>query len=84
MDHERKVKVLVTQLCPTLWDPIVCLWNYPGRNTGVGCHSLLQGIFPTLLLNLGLLYCRQILYCLSHQGSPRPTFKFSNIIYGTL
>ena len=35
-----------------------------------GCHSLLQGIFPTQGLNPGLLHCRQILYCLSHQGSP--------------
>ena len=33
-------------------------------------HSLLQGIFLTQGLNLGLLHCRQILYCLSHQGSP--------------
>ena len=36
-----------------------------------GCHSLLQGIFPTQGLNPGLLHCRQILYFLSHQGSPR-------------
>ena len=35
----------------------------------MGCHSLLQGIFLTQRLNLGLLHCRQILYCLSHQGS---------------
>ena len=44
----------------------------PGKpkNTGVGCHSLLQGIFPTQGSNLGLLHCRQILYFLSHQGSP--------------
>ena len=42
-----------------------------GKNTGVGCHALLQGIFPTQGLNLGLLHCRQILYHLSHQGSPR-------------
>ena len=34
-----------------------------------GCHSLLQGICPIQRLNLGLLHCRQILYCLSHQGS---------------
>ena len=34
----------------------------PGENTGVGCHALLQGIFPTLGLNPGLLHCRQILY----------------------
>ena len=42
----------------------------PGRNTGVGCHALLQGIFPTQESNPGLLHCRQILYQLSHQGSP--------------
>ena len=41
-----------------------------GENTGVGSHSLLQGIFPTLGLNPGLLHCKQILYLLSHQGSP--------------
>ena len=39
----------------------------PGKNTGVGCHFLLQGIFPTQGLNLDLLHCRQILYYLSHQ-----------------
>ena len=41
-----------------------------GKHTGVGCHSLLQGIFPTQGLTPGLLHGRQILYCLSHQGSP--------------
>ena len=41
----------------------------PGKNTGVGCHFLLQEIFPTQGLNLGLPHCRQTLYCLSHQGS---------------
>ena len=43
----------------------------PGKlkNTGVGCHSLLQGIFLTQGLNPGLPHCRQTLYCLSHQGS---------------
>ena len=40
------------------------------KNTGVGSLSLLQGIFPTQGLNPGLLHCRQILYQLSHQGSP--------------
>ena len=40
-------------------------------NTGVGCHFLLQGIFPTQGLNQGLLHCRQILYHLSHQGISR-------------
>ena len=41
-----------------------------GNNTGVGSHSLLQRIFPTQGLNLGLLYCRWILYHLSHQRNP--------------
>ena len=40
----------------------VCLWNFPGKNTGVGRHSLLQRIFPVQVLNPGLLHCRQILY----------------------
>ena len=43
----------------------------PGKNTGVGCHALLQRIFLTQGLNTGLLYCRWILYPLSRQGSPR-------------
>ena len=38
----------------------------PGKNTGVGCHALLQGIFPAQRLNPGLLHCRQILYQLSY------------------
>ena len=46
-------------------------WNSPGKNTGVSSHSLLQGIFPTQGSNLGLPHCRQILYRLSHQGSPK-------------
>ena len=49
---------------------LICLWNSPSKNTGVGRHSLLQGIFPIWGLNPRLLHCRQILYCLSHQGSP--------------
>ena len=43
----------------------------PDKNTGVGCHALLQGIFPTKGSNPGLPHCRQILYHLSHQGNPR-------------
>ena len=45
-------------------------WNSPGQNTGEGCHSLLQEIFPTQGSNPGLPHCRRILYQLSHQGSP--------------
>ena len=43
----------------------------PGKNTGVGCHALLQGIFPTQGLNLGLLHYKRILYHLSHGENPR-------------
>ena len=46
-------------------------WNSPGKNAGVGSLSFLQGIFPTQGLNPGLPHCRQILYQLSHKGSPR-------------
>ena len=66
-----KVKVLVTQSCPTLWDP-------PSSSV----HGILQtrilesvaipfsgGIFLTQGSNLGLLHCKQILFCLNHQGS---------------
>ena len=48
---------------------LLCPWDFPGKHTGVGCYSLLQGIFPTQGLNPGLLHYKQILYCLSHQGS---------------
>ena len=42
--------------------------EFSRQNTGVGSHSLVQGIFPTQGSNQGLLNCRQILYCLSHKG----------------
>ena len=74
---QSEVNVLVAQSCLTLHDPIdcsaarlLCPWDSPGKNTGVGNHSLLQEIFPTQGLNPGLSRCRQILYHLSHQGSP--------------
>ena len=50
-------------------------WNSPGKNTGVCCHFLLQGIFPTQGSNPSLLHCLQILYHLSHQRSGFP-FKY--------
>ena len=69
---------LVTQSCPSLCDPLdysppgsSIHGDSPGKNTGVGCHALLQGIFPTQGSNPGLPHCRQIRYHLSHQGSPR-------------
>ena len=62
------------QSCPILCHPMDCsplcpLWNFSGKNTGVGCHSLPQGIFPTQGSILSLPLFRQILYHLSHQGS---------------
>ena len=70
---------LVAQSCLTLWDPMDCSppgssvhRDSPGKNTGVGSHSFLQGIFLTQGSNPGLLHCRLILYHLSHQGTPAP------------
>ena len=69
---------LVTQSCLTLCDPKDCSplsssvnGNSPDKNTEVGCRTLLQGKFPIQGSNPCLPHCRQILYHLSHQGSPR-------------
>ena len=67
----------VAQSCPTLYDPMDWLWptrllgpwDFPGKNTGVACHFLLQETFPTQRLSTGLPRCRQTVYCLRHQGS---------------
>ena len=48
---------------------LLCPWDFQGKSTGVGCHFLLQGIFPTQGSNPGLSHCRQTLYRLNHQGS---------------
>ena len=45
--------------------------RFSGKNTGVGCHALLQGIFETQGSNPGLLHCRQIIYHLSHGEAQR-------------
>ena len=66
------VCVCAAQSCLTLWPHgLYSPWNSPGQETGVGSLSLLQGIFPTQGSNPGFLHCRQILYELSHKGSPR-------------
>ena len=69
---------LVAQFCLTLCDTMDCSpqsssvhRDSPGKNTGVGCHALLQGIFPTQGSNPGLLHCRRTLYWLSQKESPR-------------
>ena len=65
------VNVKTAQSCPTLCNPMDFPWNSLNQNTGVGSLSLLQGIFPTQGPNPGFPHCRQILYQLSHKGSPR-------------
>ena len=79
-----KCLCLVAHSCLTFSDPTDCSpqcssvhGDLPGRNTGVGCHVLLQGILPTQGLNSGLPHFSWILYHLSHQGSSR-------ILYGSL
>ena len=72
IDLQFQWKVKVAQSFDSLQPPhelkparLLCPWNYPGKNTGVGSRSLLQGIQG---LNRGLLHCRQILYHLSHKS----------------
>ena len=60
----------------TVASGLFCPWNFPGKNTKVGCHFILQGIFLTQGQNPHLLHfldCRWILYLLSHWGGPRVT-----------
>ena len=79
MPNDCAVLCLVAQSCLTLCDPVDhTLWpgssvhaDSPGKNIGVSCHALLQGIFPIQGSNPGLLHCRHILYHLSHQGNPK-------------
>ena len=47
--------------CYLLPTRLLCPWDAPGKDTGVGSHSLLQRIFPTPGLNLGFLHCRHSL-----------------------
>ena len=55
---------------------LLCPWNSPGKNTGVGSHSLLQGIFPAQGLNPGLLHGRWILYL--SEPAEKPYFPASD------
>ena len=76
--HHWATLVKVAQLCPALCDSMDCQlpsssadspWSFSGKNTGVGCHFLLQGIFPTQGSNPGLPPCGQTLYHLSHRAA---------------
>ena len=68
---------LVTQLCPTLCDPMNCglpgssvRGDSPGKNTGMGSLSLLQEIFLTQKSNQGLMHCKQIPLPVELPGKP--------------
>ena len=72
---------LVAQPHLTLCDSVICPWNSPGKNTGVGCHFLLQRIFLTQGSKPHLLHWRQILHCLSYQGyNPFITVMFQSCV----
>ena len=85
------VLCLVTQSCPTLYNPIDCSLpgssvhgDFPGKNTGVNCHALLQGIFLTQGLNPGLPHCGRILYHMSLEGSPGTGVGSLSLLQGIL
>ena len=66
---------LVAKSCPTSCNPmepdkLLCPWDFPGRDTGVGWHALFQGIFPSQGLNLRHLHWAADSLPLSHLGSP--------------
>ena len=76
---------LVAQSCLTLGNPMdysptrpLCPWGFAGKNTGVGCQFLLQGLFPTQGLNLCLLHCQADSLPLSHQRTPSFGLPISN------
>ena len=59
---------------------LLCPWSSSSKNTGIVCHALPQGIFLTQESHMGLLHCRQILYCLSYQGSGNTAIvQFSSV-----
>ena len=75
------IKVFNRECCSVLSDSLqphglcnpirlLCYGNLQSKNAGMGCHALLQGIFPTQGSNPGLPQCRWIIYHLRHQGSP--------------
>ena len=78
---------LVTKSCPTLLQvhglkPIrlFCPWDFPGKNTGVGCHFLLQGIFPTQGLNPHFLHWQADSLPLNHLGSLHPSLVLPQLV----
>ena len=88
MNPDASCHCLVTQSCPTVLQPhrllltrLLCPWDSPGKNTGVGCHALLHGIFLTQGSNLSLLHWQGYSLSLSHQRSPHMNLQLGKIIY---
>ena len=81
---ERKwsCSVMSDSLSPYELSPsrLLCPWDFPGKNTGVGCHFLLQDIFPTQGSKLGLPHCRQTLYLwATREALTIPSVQFSSV-----
>ena len=79
LNHPKKMKYSRSVVSNSLRPYGLCPWDFPVKSTGVGCHFLLQGIFPTQGLNPDLQHCRQTLYHLSHQEETKmndPPFSF--------
>ena len=81
MKVKVKVKMLSSvRLFATPWTTrLLGPWDFPGKNTGVGCHFLLQGIFLTQGSNPGLPHCRQMLYRLSYRQAQYVNTSLSKI-----
>ena len=91
--HEKALKsesvsrlVLSNSLWPHRLYPtrLLCPWDFPGKNKGMGCRFLLQGIFPTQGLNSSLLHWQVVTLPLSQQGSPLGSSTFiteSSFVY---
>ena len=66
---------------------VLCPWDFPGKNTGLGSYSILQGIFLSQGSNLCLLHYRQFFFCLNHlsqQGSPYCPSKMKKLSHPRL
>ena len=80
--HMKSVGCSVLSDSVTPWTVahrLLCPWDSPGKTTGVGFHSLLKEIFLIQGLNPGILHWRQIVYRLSHQGSPSHRYCYCKI-----
>ena len=82
LSHSSRVQLCTTPWTIASWAPLSM--GFSGKNTGVGCHDLIQGIFLTQESNLGLPHCGQTLYCLSHQGILKKTRVTKRIFHAKM